>query len=88
MLSHLPFVMAVGSQGLAQQLRVGAGCVNQVLMETRWLFYDSPLIYRLDESGLPVPAARRGWADHHRMGKKEHRWFLIGRQEMVDVPSW
>lgn len=82
------FVMVGGSQGLAPLLHVGSGSVYLGLMESRWASYDSPLLYRLTESGPLVPAAGQSWMDHLWMGKEEHRWFLTESQEMVDVPSW
>lgn len=78
--------MVVRSQGLASLLHVGSGSVYLLLMESRWAFYDSPLLYRLTGSGPLIPAARRSWADDLWMGKEEHRWFLIARQAMTDGP--
>lgn len=77
------FVMVGGSQGLAPLLHVGSGSVYLVLMESRWASYDSPLLYRLTESGPLIPPARQSWVDHLWLDKEEHRWFLIGRHEMV-----
>lgn len=72
------FVMVGGSQGLAPLLHVGSGSVYLVLMESRWASYDSPLLYRLTESGPLIPAAGQSWADHLWMGNDQYRWFLIG----------
>lgn len=78
-------VMVGGSQGLAPQLHVGSGSVYLFLIESRWAPCDSSLLYSLTESEALIAAARQSWADDLWMGKKEHKWFPIGRQVMSEV---